>query len=83
MEKISRTDRVRNVVLQRVEEIKDILHTMKRMTANSIGHNLRGKCLLKYVIEGNAVGRIEVAGRRRRRCMKLLNHLRKREDTGN
>jgi hypothetical protein len=29
---------------------------MKRRQANCIGQNLRGKCLLKHVIEGNTVG---------------------------
>jgi len=41
-------------------------------------------CLLKHVIEGKLVGRIEVAGRRGRRHKQLLNDLKeKRDDTGN
>jgi hypothetical protein len=47
-------------VLQRFEEEKDVLHTLKRRKANSISHNLRGKYLLKEDIEGNTVGKIEV-----------------------
>ena len=30
-----------------------MLHTIKRRKANSIGHILRRKCLLKHIIEGN------------------------------
>jgi hypothetical protein len=39
-------------VLQRVMEERNILHTIKRRKANSIGHILRRNCLLKHVIEG-------------------------------
>jgi len=42
------------------------------MKAKWIGHNLRGNCLLKHVIEGKIEGRIEVWGRRGRRRRKLL-----------
>ena len=34
---------------------------------------LRMNCLLKHVIEGNVEGRIEVTGRRGRRCKQLLD----------
>jgi hypothetical protein len=69
MEKISWTDRVRNEeVLHRVKEDRNILHTMKRRKVNWIGHILRRNCLLKHVIGGNVEGRIEMAGRRGRRC---------------
>jgi hypothetical protein len=51
MEKISWTGRVRNEeVLHRVKEERNILHTIKRRKANSIGHILRRNCLLKHVI---------------------------------
>ena len=60
MEKIGWTDCVRNVeVLLRVKEKRNIVHTVKRWKANWIGHILRGKCLLKHVIEGK-IGGIEV-----------------------
>jgi hypothetical protein len=52
IEKISCADRVRNEVLQRVKEERNILHTIKRRKANWIGHILRKNWLLKHVIEG-------------------------------
>jgi hypothetical protein len=76
MEKISWTDRVRNEeVLHRVKEERNILHTIKRRTANWIGHILRRNCLLKHVIEGQLEGRIEMTGRRGRRRKQLLDDL--------
>jgi hypothetical protein len=33
-----------------------MLRTMKKRKANSIGHILRRKCLLKHIIEGNIGG---------------------------
>jgi hypothetical protein len=76
MEKISWTDRVRNEeVLHRVKEERNIVHTVKRRKANWIGHILRRNCLLKHVIEGKLEGRIEMTGRRGRRCKKLLDDL--------
>jgi hypothetical protein len=53
MEKISRTDSVRNEeVLHRVKEERNNLQTIKRRKADWIGHICRRNCLLKYVIEG-------------------------------
>jgi hypothetical protein len=52
MEKISWADRVRNEVLHRVKEERNIVHTIKRRKANWIGYILRRNCLLKHVIEG-------------------------------
>jgi len=49
---ISRTNRVKNEVLQRIKEEGNILHRRKRKKANWISHNLRRNCLLKHVIEG-------------------------------
>jgi hypothetical protein len=71
---ISWTDRVRNEVL-RVEEKRNILHTVKRRKANWIGHILRRNCLIKHVIEGKLEGRIEMKGRRGRRRKQLLDDL--------
>jgi hypothetical protein len=51
MGKFSWTDRLRNEVLHRVNEGKNILHTIKKKKANCIGHILRRNCLLKHVIE--------------------------------
>ena len=60
MEKISWTDRVRNEeVLLQVNEQRNILHTVKRRTANWLGHTLSRNCLLKHIIEG----KIDVKGR--------------------
>jgi hypothetical protein len=64
IEKISWTDRVRNGVLNRVKEERNILHTIKRRKANWIGHTLHRNCLLKHVIEGKLDGRIEMTGKR-------------------
>jgi hypothetical protein len=63
MEKIRWADRVRNEVLHRVKEERNILHTIKRRKANWIGHVLRRNCLLKHVIEGKLEGRIEITRR--------------------
>ena len=79
MEKISWTDRVRNVeVLLRVNEQRDILHEIRKRRANWIGHILRRNCLLKRVIEGKIKGGIAVRGRRGRRRRKLLDDLKER-----
>ena len=75
MEKICRTDRVRNEeVLLRVKEKRNILKTIKRKKANWIGYILRRNCLLQQVTGGKMEGRIEVTGRRERR-RKLLKDL--------
>jgi hypothetical protein len=85
MEKISWTDRVRNevLVLHRVKEERNIVHTIKRREANWIDHILRRNCLLKHVIEGKLEGRIEMTGRRGRRRKQLLDDLKETEDTRN
>jgi hypothetical protein len=76
MEKISWTDRVRTEeVLHRVEEERNVLHTVERRKANWIGHILCRNCLLKHVIEGKIGGRIEVTGRRGSIRKQLLNNL--------
>jgi hypothetical protein len=79
MENISWTDRVRNEeVLHRVEEERNIVHTIKRRKANWIGHILRRNCLLKHVIEGRLEGRIEMMRRRGRRRKQLLDSLKEK-----
>jgi hypothetical protein len=40
---------------------------------NWIGHILRWNCLLNYVTEGKTQARIQVTGRRGRRCKQLLD----------
>jgi len=53
----------KNEVLQRVKEERNILQTIIRRKANSIGHILHRNCLLKHIIEGKMDERIEMAGR--------------------
>jgi hypothetical protein len=63
MEKIGWTDRLRNEVLRRVNEERNILQSIKRKKANWIGHILGRNCLLKHIIAGKLEGMIEVTGR--------------------
>jgi hypothetical protein len=58
-------------VLLTVEEERNIIYTVKRGKANWIGHILCTNCLLEGIIEG----KIEVAGRRKRRRKQLLDDL--------
>jgi hypothetical protein len=51
MEKISWTDHVRNELLLRVKEQRNILHEISKWKANLIGHILRRNCLIRHVIE--------------------------------
>jgi hypothetical protein len=79
MEKIGLTDSVRNEeMLQRVEEERNILQTIKRRKANWIGDILRRNCLLKHVIEGKIEGRLEVTERRGRKLKYLLDDLKEK-----
>jgi hypothetical protein len=67
----------------RVNEERNVLHTIKRRKANWIGHILHRNCLLKHMIEGKLEGRIEMTGKRGRRRKHYWMTLKKREDTGN
>ena len=69
---------MRNEVLLRVKEQRNILHEIRKRKANWIGHILRRNCLLQRVTEGKIQGEIEVRGRRGRRCRKLLDDLKER-----
>jgi len=62
-------------VLKRAKEKRNIVQRVKGRNANSIGHILRRNCFVKHVIGGKVGGRIEVTGRRGRRCRQLLNNL--------
>jgi hypothetical protein len=73
------TNHVRNEVLLRVKEHRNILHEISKRNANWISHILRRNCLLRQVIEGQIKEGIEVAGRRRRRRRKLLDDLKERK----
>jgi hypothetical protein len=66
MEKIGRTDHVRNEeVLLRVKEQGNVVHDISKRNGNWIGHILRRNCLLRQVIEGKIKGGIEVTRSRR------------------
>jgi hypothetical protein len=73
IERIGRTDCLRNYVLQGVKEGMNSLHTIRKRKANWIGQTLRRNCVLKHVIEGKIMGRIEVTGRHGRRHKQLLD----------
>jgi hypothetical protein len=76
---VSWTDRVRNVEeLHKVKKERNIVHTIKIIKANWIGHILRRNCLLKHVIEGKLEGGIEMTGRRGRRRKQLLDDLKEK-----
>jgi hypothetical protein len=71
-----RADKRNEEVLLRVKEQRNILHEISKRKANWIGHILRRNCLLQGVTEGKIKGgRVEVTGRRGRRCRKLLDIL--------
>jgi hypothetical protein len=42
---------MKNEILQRVKEERNILHTIKQTKANLVGHTLRRNCLLKHFTE--------------------------------
>jgi hypothetical protein len=83
MAKISWTEHVRNEVLLRVAEQRNIIHEISKRQANWIGHILRRNCLLRQVIEGKIKGGIEVTEKRGRRRRKLLDDLKKRKGYSN
>ena len=60
MEKISWTDYMRNEVLLRVNEQRNILHEIRKRKADWVGHILHRNWLLKQVIEGKIKGEVEV-----------------------
>jgi hypothetical protein len=67
MAKVSWTDHIRNEVLRKVSEERNVLHKIKRKKANWIGNILHRNCLLKHGIEGKIEKRVEVTGCRGRR----------------
>jgi len=73
MEKIGWTDHVRNEVLQRVEEKRNCLQTIKRRKRNWIDHVFRSNCLQNHFVEGKIEGRIEVTERQGKRRKQLLD----------
>ena len=69
---------MRNEVLLRVKEQRNIVYEISRRKANWIGYTLYRNCLLQRVIEGKITGRIEVTGRRGGRRRKLLDDIKER-----
>jgi hypothetical protein len=68
----------KEVVLHRVKQRgRNILQTVKRKP-NRVGHTLFRNCLLKHVSERKGEGRIEVTGRRGRKCKLLLDDLKEK-----
>ena len=65
-------------MLLRVNEQRNILHEIRKLKTNWIGHILRRNCLLQQVIEGKMKGEMEVTRRQGRRCKKLLDDLKDR-----
>jgi hypothetical protein len=47
---------MKNEVLRRVKDERNVLHTIKRRKTSWIGHILRKKCILKLVIERKVEG---------------------------
>jgi len=69
---------VKNEVLRRINEKRNILHTVKRRKDNWICHILRRNCLIKHIIEGKIEGEIELTGRRGRKRNQLLDGFKER-----
>jgi hypothetical protein len=72
---ISWTGRVRNEVLHRDKEERNILRTIKKRKADWIGHILRRNCVLKHIMEGKTQERTVVMRRRGRRCKQQVDGL--------
>jgi hypothetical protein len=51
MKKIDWTDRVKNKVLHRAKEERNMLRVIKRRKDNYIGHILLRNCLLKLIVK--------------------------------
>ena len=66
---------MKNEVLRRVTEERNILCIVKRSKANWVGNILCRNWLLKQVIEGKIEGRMDVRGRRGRRRKQTLDKL--------
>jgi hypothetical protein len=65
---------VKNEVVCKVEEERNILHTIKRMSSDWIWQTLLRNCLLKHVFEE----RIERTGRRGRRHKQLPDYFKEK-----
>jgi len=74
---------VRNEVLQRVEEERNILRTIKRRKVKFIVHMQHEEIPLKPVTYGKTQGRIEVTGRQKGDVNSFWRSLQKGKDRGN
>jgi hypothetical protein len=72
-EGISWTYSVRNIVLHRVQEERNIPQTIIRRKNNWIGLIIHGNCLTKHITKRKIQGTTEVAGRSARRHTQLLD----------
>jgi hypothetical protein len=75
---ISWTDHIRNEVLLKFKEQRNILHEISKRKANWIGHILRRNCRLQEVIKGKIKGGIRVTRRLEMRRRKLVYDLKER-----
>ena len=66
---------MRNDVLHRVKEERNILHTIKRRKANWIGQFLPRNCLVQHVLGGKKEGMVGLMERREGRRKQLLDDL--------
>jgi hypothetical protein len=71
--KIVWTDRMKNELLKRVKEERNILYTISRLKGNWICYILHRICLLKHVIGAKMEGNIKRTERRGRRYKQLLD----------
>jgi hypothetical protein len=61
-----------------VKEQRNILHEIRKLKVNCIGHIFCRNCLQQHVIEGKIKGGIELTGRQGRIHRKLLEDLKER-----
>jgi hypothetical protein len=69
-------------IINKVEEKRDILHTLNRRKANWTGHIMRRNGLRKHITEGELGEGIEVTRRRRRGHKQILDDLKKTRGCG-
>jgi hypothetical protein len=72
---------VRNEVLFRVNEQRNILYETRKRKGNWIDHILRRNCLLKQVIEGKIKEEMKVTRRRRRKKRDRRGYSHLKEET--
>jgi hypothetical protein len=73
-----RTDSLKNGVLRRAKNERNVLHTTRGRKPNWIGYNLRRNCLMKQVV----LRKIEATRRGGRKRKQLFDDLKEKEGTG-